>query len=113
MSEEVIQTIKTAAKQPLIIQDVSSQPEEGQGRDWEGRFMRVFLSSLEGTKMENKKKKHKESRAFNVYTADRDFENCNGWSLTVTSEDLEVLKDSNFGAFYVNLTKVSHIIEIC
>uniref|UniRef100_A0A7N0ZSU3 Cupin type-1 domain-containing protein n=1 Tax=Kalanchoe fedtschenkoi TaxID=63787 RepID=A0A7N0ZSU3_KALFE len=108
--EEVIQTIKNATEQPLIIQDVSSQqPEEGRPSDWEGRFVRAFLR-LNGAKMENKKQKHKEkkrkeSKAFNVFSADPDFENCNGWSLTVGPEDLEVMKDSTFGAFYVNLTK--------
>ncbi|CAM8905080.1 unnamed protein product [Rhodiola kirilowii] len=112
VQEEVIQTMKNATKQPLIIQDVPSQPEEGKLWDWEGRYMRVSLR-LDGSKMENKKKKEKEkkkdkdkeSKTFNIYTADRDFENCNGWSLTVTPNDFEVLKDSNFGAFYVNLTK--------
>lgn len=51
----------------------------------------------------NKKKR----KPFNLYKADRDFENRNGWSVAVTSKKVHFLDHSNIGVFMVNLTRVS------
>lgn len=58
-------------------------------------------------KSKQKDDKDKE-KPYNVLDAKHDVENCNGWSLVVTSQQLDALNNSNFGVFMVNLTKVSY-----
>ncbi|GJZ23639.1 vicilin-like seed storage protein [Tanacetum coccineum] len=93
------------------------------------RVIRAFLGLTKNSnifdllnkkkKKKDKKKKHKkkkdkkekeeedEKEAYNLFKADHDFENENGWSVAVTSEHFEVLKDSYFSVFMVNLTEGS------
>lgn len=55
----------------------------------------------------NKKKKRlSSSSVYNILTGDRDVENRNGWSSTVTPTQLRSLRGSSIGIFMVNLTKV-------
>lgn len=55
----------------------------------------------------NKKKKRLgSSSVYNILTGDRDVENRNGWSSTVTPKQLRSLRGSSIGIFMVNLTKV-------
>lgn len=103
--EDVIQEIMTATKPPAIIHAV--QKEKKIFYEWQARLLKAFLgSNRDGFDSINGKKKKKKTKAYNVLEADPDFENCNGWSVTVGKHDLSLLEDSNFGVFMVNLTKV-------
>lgn len=75
---------------------------------WQARLLKAFLGVNRNGFFDsiNGKKTKKKLKAYNVLEADPDFENCNGWSLTVDSKDLHILKHSNIGLFMVNLTKV-------
>ncbi|KAJ6774509.1 hypothetical protein OIU79_017830 [Salix purpurea] len=88
--EEVLEEIASAPKPPPVVHAVT----EG-GKD----------DSLYD--IGNKHKKTKETKTFNILDADPDFENCNGWSLTVDKWSLKSLRDSNIGIFMVHLTKGS------
>lgn len=50
---------------------------------------------------------HDSNSALNIFRRRKDFQNSNGWSLSVNYRDLNALKGSNIGVFMVNLTKVS------
>ncbi|PWA69798.1 rmlC-like jelly roll fold protein [Artemisia annua] len=123
--EEVVQELKGGERQPLIVQ---IQPEANNSiLEVNSRVIRAFLGLTKNSnildlvnkkkKKKNKKKKDKkkkdkkeeeeEKEAYNLFKADHDFDNDNGWSVTVTSEHFDVLKDSNFGVFMVNLTEGS------
>ncbi|KAK9076855.1 hypothetical protein SSX86_005189 [Deinandra increscens subsp. villosa] len=105
VNQEVLDELRSAGRQSMIVHGVSKVPELF---DVHYRNMRAFLGLIEnGLIMEaNKKsKKSKKEKAYNVLEAKHDFENCNGWSLVVTSKQLDVLTDSDFGIFMVNLTK--------
>lgn len=74
------------------------------------RTMRAFFGLMENDMIElNKNKKNK---AYNMLEAKHDIENANGWSLIVTSKQMKALKDSDFGIFMVNLTKVCELVYI-
>ncbi|GFY94013.1 RmlC-like cupins superfamily protein [Actinidia rufa] len=102
--EEVIEEITSGPTTPAI---VHAEPKKGR-TFWE--FETQFMKGLLGSKgysmfdLENKKRKIK---TFNILKADKDFENCNGWSLTVTKKNLPALRGSNIGLLMVNLTKGS------
>ncbi|XP_030529638.1 vicilin-like seed storage protein At2g18540 [Rhodamnia argentea] len=105
--EEVVKEIISATRPPPIVHAGDATVSERRTKywEWEARFLKTYLSStgyLTQGPGSNKKRK-----TFNLFDADRDFENCNGWSLTVTRKDLHVLKHSNVGVFMVNLTKGS------
>lgn len=59
----------------------------------------------------SKKKKKQKTRTYNVFDTKPDFENCNGWSLTVTRRQWELLEGTNIGLFMVNLTTVSEFSQ--
>ncbi|KAI3722780.1 hypothetical protein L2E82_33865 [Cichorium intybus] len=97
--EEVIEELREG-RQSLIVQGQS----ETYTSMWEvgsRAMIRAFLgTNNHGVfEVENKKK------AYNILKADHDIENCYGWSATVTSKQLDVLKDTDFGVIMVNLTK--------
>ncbi|PSS36456.1 Vicilin-like seed storage protein [Actinidia chinensis var. chinensis] len=102
--EEVIEEITSGPTMPAI---VHAEPKKGR-TFWE--FETQFMKGLLGSKgysmfdLENKKRKIK---TFNILKADKDFENCNGWSLMVTKKNLPALRGSNIGLLMVNLTKGS------
>ncbi|XVF59588.1 hypothetical protein PTKIN_Ptkin07bG0287900 [Pterospermum kingtungense] len=101
----VIEEIMTATKPEAIIHAV--EKEEKKIGEWQARLLKAFLGSNgDGFDSFNGNKK-KKTKAYNVLEADPDFENCNGWSITVDKHNLPSLKDSNFGVFMVNLTKGS------
>lgn len=98
----------TSSSTPAIVHTAPT-PKLVHLLDWEISFLKAFGGArayIESSSENKKKKKKKEARTFNVLKEDPDFENCNGWSLTVTKSDLPSLKHSNIGVFYVNLTKV-------
>lgn len=76
--------------------------------EMEARFLKAFLGGKEDESY-NKKKK---SELYNLFDEEPDFENCNGWSLTVNPKRAaDVLRGTNVGLFMVNLTKVSVTIK--
>ncbi|KAK8710360.1 hypothetical protein V6N13_145687 [Hibiscus sabdariffa] len=103
--EDVIEEMLGASKAPAIIHAVDNPKMFG---ELQARVLKAFLGSNRGgffgsINGRNKKK----MKAYNVLEADPDFENCNGWSVTVDKKDLHFLKHSNIGIFMVNLTKGS------
>ncbi|KAD4178031.1 hypothetical protein E3N88_26622 [Mikania micrantha] len=100
VNEEVIEELRSGGQQPMIVHGVSKVAQLFQSHYMN---MRAFLGFIENGMIEvNKNKKDK---AFNILEAKHDFENCNGWSLIVTSKQMDALKDSDFGIFMVNLSK--------
>ncbi|KAL0378102.1 UNVERIFIED_CONTAM: Vicilin-like seed storage protein [Sesamum radiatum] len=101
--EEVIDELFNGTQQPTIIHRVPATKRTA----WETEveFVRGLLASRSYNMFELNRKKRKESaRLFNLFKEDKDFENCNGWSTTVTRKKLSALKGSNVGLFMVNLT---------
>ncbi|KAL0343319.1 UNVERIFIED_CONTAM: Vicilin-like seed storage protein [Sesamum angustifolium] len=101
--EEVIDELFNGTQQPTIIHRVPGTKRTA----WETEveFVRGLLASRSYNIFELNRKKRKESaRLFNLIKEDKDFENCNGWSTTVTRKKLSALKGSNVGLFMVNLT---------
>ncbi|CAK7339539.1 unnamed protein product [Dovyalis caffra] len=96
--EEVLEEITSATKPPAVVPAVT---KDRKSVYWE------LEDRLVGILMGNKHKKTKETKTFNILDADPDFENCNGWSLTVDKHRLRSLRHSNIGIFMVNLTKGS------
>lgn len=79
----------------------------------EARFVESLVGSTTSNIFElNKKKKKHGTKLFNVFDADKDFENCNGWSTTVTRKKLHALKGTDIGLFMVNLTEVSQTLVV-
>lgn len=113
--EEVIEELMNATKLPLIVHAVATQSKKPSPSSlslpWEleARFLKTFIGGGAGGTGLNKKKK---KGIFNVYEADPDFKNCNGWSLTVTKKVSHQLKGSNVGLYVVNLTAVSNFHKI-
>ncbi|KAL4353291.1 hypothetical protein GQ457_06G040230 [Hibiscus cannabinus] len=103
--DDVIEEMLGASKAPAIIHAVDNLRMFG---ELQARVLKAFQGSNRGgffgsINGRNKKK----MKAYNVLEADPDFENCNGWSVTVDKKDLHFLKHSNIGIFMVNLTKGS------
>uniref|UniRef100_A0A5B6YM59 Putative vicilin-like antimicrobial peptides 2-2 n=1 Tax=Davidia involucrata TaxID=16924 RepID=A0A5B6YM59_DAVIN len=101
---EVIEAITNGTKQPAIVHGVPKK--ERTFWEWEAQLMKRILGS-KGYSMFDVNNKKKKTKTFNMFSGKPDFENCNGWSLTVTKKDLNALKGSNIGLFMVNLTKGS------
>ncbi|XP_022950793.1 vicilin-like seed storage protein At2g18540 [Cucurbita moschata] len=106
--EEVIEEIMDAKRPPLIVHaatTLSKKPTSSlsMSLELEARFLKSFIGGG-GSGMDFNKKKKKKKGLYNVFEADPDFENCNGWSLTVTKKVSHQLKGSNIGFFVVNLT---------
>ncbi|XP_011025729.1 PREDICTED: globulin-1 S allele [Populus euphratica] len=96
--EEVLEELTSATKPPAVVHAVTKDQKSVY---WESEDR--MLDFLIG----NKHKKIKETKTFNILDAKPDFENCNGWSLTVDKHSLKSLSDSKIGIFMVNLTKGS------
>ncbi|POO02577.1 Bicupin, oxalate decarboxylase/oxidase [Trema orientale] len=109
--DEVIESITSATETQAIVHAISTKKEKkkkGEEKkkglwEMEARFLKSFLGSR--SIAYNKKK---QTKAFNILEADPDFENCNGWSLTVTAKKAaDLLRGTDIGLFLVNLTKGS------
>ncbi|KAL3844850.1 hypothetical protein ACJIZ3_002253 [Penstemon smallii] len=101
--EEVIDELLNATKQPAIIHGVPRT--KSMAREVEARFIRGILGSSRSYSIfESNKKKKGSAKLFNIFNEDKDFQNNNGWSTTVTRKKLSALKGSNIGLFMVNLT---------
>ncbi|XP_043708940.1 vicilin-like seed storage protein At2g18540 [Telopea speciosissima] len=99
--QEVIEEIANGTKPPIIHVKSRNGTEQSEAGDWGAGI----IEALEGPDPQELNSKMK---AFNLFTAKHDFEDCNGWSLEVKPKNLPVLKgSSNFGVFMVNLTKGS------
>ncbi|KAM0016191.1 putative rmlC-like cupin domain superfamily, rmlC-like jelly roll protein [Helianthus debilis subsp. tardiflorus] len=101
VDEVVIQELRSGGQQQMIVHGVSKAKELFEVHY---RNMRAFLGLIDDNGM-IEVNKNKKGKAFNILEAKHDFENCNGWSLVVTSKQMDALKDSDFGIFMVNLTK--------
>ncbi|KAJ9540804.1 hypothetical protein OSB04_027310 [Centaurea solstitialis] len=102
--EEVIEELRRGERQPLIVE---GQPKANSSL-WEfnTRVIRTLLHTKNANDIDNLGfKNDKKEKAYNIYKADHDVENCYGWCVTVTDKQLDVLKDSRFGVIMVNLTK--------
>lgn len=95
--EEVLEELTSATKPPAVVHAVTKD-QKSVYWELEDRMLDFLIG--------NKHKKTKETKTFNILDAKPDFENCNGWSLTVDKHSLKSLSDSNIGIFMVNLTKV-------
>lgn len=108
--DEVIEEIMNAKRPPLIVHAAAPTPsikaKSSSPWEFEARLLKSFLGGDASAIEFNKKKKKK--GIYNVYEVDPDFENCNGWSLTVTKKNSHQLKGSNIGFLVVNLTAVSN-----
>ncbi|XP_076912501.1 vicilin-like seed storage protein At4g36700 isoform X2 [Bidens hawaiensis] len=100
VNEVVLQELRSGGRQQMIVHGVSAANEMF---EMHYRSMRAFLGLMGNGLIEVNK--NKKGKAFNILEAKHDFENCNGWSLVVTSKQMDALKDSDFGIFLVNLTK--------
>ncbi|KAL3739620.1 hypothetical protein ACJRO7_020953 [Eucalyptus globulus] len=100
--EEVVKEVISATRPPPIVHAAASE-KRTKYWDWEARFLKTYLSST-GYLAEGSSS-NKKTKTFNVFDADCDFENCNGWSLMVTGKDMHALKLLNIEVFMVNLTK--------
>ncbi|XP_076897846.1 vicilin-like seed storage protein At2g18540 [Bidens hawaiensis] len=88
---EVIEELRVAEKQPLIVEGQSEMSTlMGKVGFW---GIRTLLG--------------KKKKAYNLFSEKHDVETCFGWSATVASKELDVLKYTNFGVFMVNLNKGS------
>eukprot|EP00258_Populus_trichocarpa_P018047 XP_006380750.1 vicilin-like seed storage protein At2g18540 [Populus trichocarpa] len=96
--EEVLEELTSATKPPAVVHAVTKD-QKSVNWELEDRMLDFLIG--------NKHKKTKETKTFNILDAKPDFENCNGWSLTVDKHSLKSLSDSNIGIFMVNLTKGS------
>ncbi|XP_022028160.1 vicilin-like seed storage protein At2g18540 isoform X2 [Helianthus annuus] len=101
VDEVVIQELRSGGPQQMIVHGVSKAKELFEVHY---RNMRAFLGLIDDNGM-IEVNKNKKGKAFNILEAKHDFENCNGWSLVVTSKQMDALRDSDFGIFMVNLTK--------
>lgn len=112
--EEVIEELKNGATQPLIVHGVLPKSTK---TFWEveAQFIKGLMGSRKYIMFDHSNKKQK-TKLFNILTGNRDVENCNGWSTTVTRKNLKALKSSDMGIFMVNLTKVgakSTVLAYC
>lgn len=121
--EVVVDEILKAGRPPMIVPAESRSESKGPA-DWKQQLIEGLLmreSSLQdfANKKKNKDKEKEKERdkkkdktpTFNLFSAKPDFQNCNGWSLSVTNKDLKALQDTDVSIFLVNLNKVDHIIH--
>lgn len=104
MPEEAVEQIMSA-KKPLQIVHAAQNSSSRTFWEVEAQFIEVFLGRNMYNLFEVNKKK-KSNDVYNFFSADRDVENCNGWSTAVSSKQSQSLRGSNIGLFMVNLTKV-------
>ncbi|GAU16602.1 hypothetical protein TSUD_233540 [Trifolium subterraneum] len=95
--EDLIEAITNKTETPAI---VHAGPEKKHNNvlELEGSLLKYF------TGIESNSKKLK---TYNIFDSDPDFENCYGWTSTVTKKQLKRLKSHNIGVFMVNLTRGS------
>ncbi|CAA2975854.1 vicilin-like seed storage At2g18540 [Olea europaea subsp. europaea] len=105
VSEEVIYEMLNGTKPPAIVHGVSRTKRTA----WEmqAQFIRDLVGSRGYNIFELNRKKRKTTKLFNIFSEDKDFKNCNGWSTTVTRKKLSALKGSEISVFMVNLTSGS------
>lgn len=105
--EDVIQEITNATKQQVIVHGLPTK--KSIFRELEARLIKSLIGGTDAPWYGGNGKHKKKSKTFNIQEAEPDFENCNGWSVTVDQWSLPSLRGSNFGVFMVNLTKVTNI----
>jgi len=99
--EDLIEAITNKTETPAIVHAVSEK-KHSTVLELEASFLKYFT----GIEYNSEKLK-----TYNIFDSDHDFENCYGWTSTVTKKQLKRLKSNNIGFLMVNLTRVSdHII---
>ncbi|KAF7828828.1 vicilin-like seed storage protein [Senna tora] len=97
--EELVEAITNKTETPAIVHAVSKE----QTKFWELEVW--FLNSILGREIGNAISSNgKKLKSYNIFDNDPDFQNCYGWSLTVTHKQLKSLKPTNIGLLMVNLT---------
>ncbi|KAK1410405.1 hypothetical protein QVD17_36942 [Tagetes erecta] len=99
--EEVIEELRGGEEQPLI---VDGQSEVSTSMWDTGSW---GIKALLGTNSDNIFNVANKMKAYNIFKEGPDIETCFGWSVSVSSKELDVLKYTDFGVFMVNLTKGS------
>ncbi|KAL6520080.1 hypothetical protein OROHE_017223 [Orobanche hederae] len=104
--EEVIDELSNGKNPPAIVHGLPRTKKAG--LEMEAQFVKSLLGRISHDnilfELNKKKKKKSSAKLFNLFKEDKDFENCNGWSTTVTRTKLSALKGSGIGLFMVNLT---------
>ncbi|CAI9758379.1 unnamed protein product [Fraxinus pennsylvanica] len=100
--EEVIYEMLNGTKPPAIVHGFSRTKRTAW--EMEAQFIRDLIGSRGYNIFESNRKKRKTTKLFNIFSEDKDFKNCNGWSTTVTRKKLSALKGSEISVFMVNLT---------
>lgn len=98
----MIREITKGTEPPGIVHAEPTKETETNFLELDALLLQVFRRGRGGMLISDNKKK-----PYNIFDEKPDFENSNGWSLTVTKKKLHVLKGSNIGLFMVNLTEVS------
>ncbi|KAK7843527.1 vicilin-like seed storage protein [Quercus suber] len=102
VSEDLIRKITKGTQPPGIVHAEPTKETETNFWELDDLLLQVFRRGRGGMLCGDNKKK-----PYNIFDEKPDFENSNGWSLTVTKKNLHLLKGSNIGLFMVNLTKGS------
>ncbi|KDP31795.1 hypothetical protein JCGZ_12256 [Jatropha curcas] len=102
--EEVIEEMKSAMRPPDIVH--AAPQKKSILLEIEDRLLQAFVGNKDGT-LYSSNGGHKKTKKVNLLDGKPDFENCNGWSVTVDKKDLKRLKGSGISVFMVNLTKGS------
>nr|POE91573.1 vicilin-like seed storage protein [Quercus suber] len=102
VSEDLIRKIIKGTQPPGIVHAEPTKETETNFWELDDLLLQVFRRGRGGMLCGDNKKK-----PYNIFDEKPDFENSNGWSLTVTKKNLHLLKGSNIGLFMVNLTKGS------
>ena len=97
VSEDLVREITKGTQPPGIV-----HAEPTKETELDALLLQVFRRGRGGMLLSDNKKK-----PYNIFDEKPDFENSNGWSLTVTKKKLHLLKGSNIGLFMVNLTEGS------
>ncbi|AES94919.2 cupin family protein [Medicago truncatula] len=95
--EDLIEAITNKTETPPIVHAVSEK-KHSTVLELEASFLKYFT----GIEYNSKNLK-----TYNIFDSDHDFENCYGWTSTVTKKQLKRLKSNNIGFLMVNLTRAS------
>ncbi|KAJ9177145.1 hypothetical protein P3X46_012391 [Hevea brasiliensis] len=101
---DVIEEMIGAMRPPAIVP--AMQKKKSIFLELEARFTKALTGNKDGSFF-SINGGNKKTKTFNILDAEPDFENCNGWSVTVDRGDLKSLSGSNIGVFMVNLNKGS------
>ena len=94
---------------PIVHFEPKNETDE---MDWREGIFEALIGGRHQISIANAKKKKEKIKTLNLYERKPDVENCNGRSTVVTGREFRPLRGSNIGIFIVNLTRVSHELEL-